>query len=412
MLFRDAVLEERRSRLSGHVLVSTPFSYSIVTFLLFIFVTTALTFIALAAFPRIERVGGYLVPSAGMIIVASPAEGVISALNVYEGQKVMAGQTLGSVSAASEAPINASRIAAQLRGLDTRIAGLRVRQDVAMEAARLELENLQRRETTISAQIERLQDQLDLRKRILQEYEAIEERQRALVERGTVAVSALSEQVIRLLSARTSVQESENALETLIAEHEALPIARAQARARAEMEQMMISAELNAAESERAIIEGRQIFEVNAPFAGSITTVQARSGQRVTSGQTLFSVLPPDTQLQAEVLVPSSAIGFIQIGQSVNLMLDAFPYQRFGTLEGSVTDISATVLPHGGAPLPVQTNAPVYRVRVALSQQTMFARGQERALQPGMTLNANIILEERSVLVWLLDPLLSVARRT
>jgi membrane fusion protein len=274
------------------------------------------------------------------------------------------------------------------------------------------LESLQRREEALLAQIQRLQNQLELRNRILQEYEAITDRNRTLVARGAISASALSEHVVRLLGARTSVQESENTLAMVVAEHETLPLARAQAQARAEMEQMTIIAELNAAESERAIIQSTQIFEIKSTLSGSITAVQARSGQRVANGQTLFSVLPVDTQLQAEILVPSSARGFIQTGQTVSFMLDAFPYQRFGTLEGIITDISATVLPHGAAPLPVSTNSPVYRVRVSLAQQTLFARGEERTLQPGMTLNANIILEERTVLVWLLDPFLSVARRT
>lgn len=412
MLFREAVIEERRSRLSGHVLISTPFSYSIVTLLIFSFVITALVFIAFAAFPRIERVAGYLVPSAGIVIVASPVEGVLGVLDVSEGQVVSAGETLGLVSAASESATDTSRVAAQLRGLEARISGLRIRQDVATNAARLELESLQRREEALFAQIQRLQNQLEIRNHILQEYEAITDRQRTLVARGTISASALSEQVVRLLGARTAVQESENTLAMVVAEHETLPLVRAQAQARAEMEQMTIIAELNAAESERAIIQSTQIFEIKSTLSGNITAVQARSGQRVASGQTLFSVLPEDTQLQAEILVPSSARGFIQTGQTVSFMLDAFPYQRFGTLEGEITDISATVLPHGAAPLPVSTNSPVYRVRVSLAQQTLFARGEERTLQPGMTLNANIILEERTVLVWLLDPFLSVARRT
>lgn len=411
MLFRNAVLEERRSRLSGHVLIATPFSYTVVSLLIFSFVITALTFIAFAAFPRIERVAGYLVPSGGIVIVASPVDGVLSALDLYEGQQVSVGETLGLVSTASESAANASRVAAQLQGLEARIEALRLRQEVATNTANLELASLQRRADSLSAQVQSLQNQLALRSQILQEYEATTNRQRTLVERGASTSSALSEQIVRVLNARTLVAESENALAMAVAELETLPLARAQAQARAEMEQMTIIAELNAAESERAIIQSAQIFEIRSTLAGNVTTIQAQLGQRVANGQTLFSVLPLDTQLEAEILVPSSARGFINIGQAVSLMLDAFPHQRFGTIEGKITDISATVLPHGAAPLPVSANGPVYRMRVSLSNQTLFARGEERALKSGMTLTANIILEERSFLIWILDPFLSVARR-
>jgi membrane fusion protein len=61
---------------------------------------------------------------------------------------------------------------------------------------------------------------------------------------------------------------------------------------------------------------------------------------------------------------------------------------------------------------PVKIDTPVYRIRVALPQQVVQAYGGGAVLQPGMTLQANIVLERRSFLQWLLDPVMAVKNRT
>ena len=55
-------------------------------------------------------------------------------------------------------------------------------------------------------------------------------------------------------------------------------------------------------------------------------------------------ILPADGRIEAELLAPSRAIGFIQTGQAVALSLQAFPYQRFGTVPGKISTVSSTVI--------------------------------------------------------------------
>ena len=57
-----------------------------------------------------------------------------------------------------------------------------------------------------------------------------------------------------------------------------------------------------------------------------------------------MTLLPDGASLLAELFVPSRAIGFVEPGQRVRLMVDAFPYQRFGTLGGRVETVSQAVL--------------------------------------------------------------------
>ncbi|WP_276523924.1 HlyD family efflux transporter periplasmic adaptor subunit, partial [Enterobacter hormaechei] len=74
-----------------------------------------------------------------------------------------------------------------------------------------------------------------------------------------------------------------------------------------------------------------------APVSGIVATQQIKAGQAVQSGQPIVSVLPGDGRLEAELLVPSRAVGFIEPDDKVLLRYQAYPYQKFGHHEGRVS---------------------------------------------------------------------------
>ncbi|EQD59012.1 secretion protein HlyD family protein, partial [mine drainage metagenome] len=116
---------------------------------------------------------------------------------------------------------------------------------------------------------------------------------------------------------------------------------------------------------------------------------------------------------EAQLLVPSQAIGFVRSGQRVVLRYQAFPYQKFGLHEGIVTQVSRSAL----SPQEVsglmgqQVTVPLYRVMVRLDQQTVNAYGKPVGLLPGMTLQADILLDRRRLIDWVLEPLYGFGRR-
>jgi membrane fusion protein len=95
----------------------------------------------------------------------------------------------------------------------------------------------------------------------------------------------------------------------------------------------------------------------------------------------------------------------------VRLMIDAFPYQRFGAYGGTVDVVSQAVLAPNEVFGHVPVKEPSYRVTVRLDRQTIDAFGRQVPLQPDMTVQADIVLEERSLVAWLLEPILSVRGR-
>ncbi|MDG0968297.1 MAG: hypothetical protein P8O06_00505, partial [Porticoccaceae bacterium] len=109
--------------------------------------------------------------------------------------------------------------------------------------------------------------------------------------------------------------------------------------------------------------------------------------------------------------VPSRAAGLIEEGQVVKFQYDAFPYQRFGVFSGSVSEVATTILIPGEISLPTAVAEPFYIVDVKVHQQWVMASGKKVSLKPGMLLRADVVLEERTILQWLFDPIYAITGR-
>ncbi|MNV81460.1 Colicin V secretion protein CvaA [compost metagenome] len=123
----------------------------------------------------------------------------------------------------------------------------------------------------------------------------------------------------------------------------------------------------------------------------------------------MLSLLPGDGRLEAELLVPSSAIGFIEPGDRVRLRYQAFPYQKFGHQEGRVSQISRSALSAAElAGKGRQEGEALYRISVVLARQSVTAYGKPEPLKPGMVLEADVMGERRQLIEWIFEPLYSL----
>ena len=149
-----------------------------------------------------------------------------------------------------------------------------------------------------------------------------------------------------------------------------------------------------------------------SPVTGRVAALPMERGQTAGVGSVVSVIIPDGAALVADLYVPTRAVGFIQPGQDVQLMIDAFPHQRFGTGRGTIERVSRTVLAPAEVAIPgLNLQEPVFRARVALSRETMEAYGEDLSLQPGMLLQADIIIDRRTLIEWLLDPLYAAGRR-
>jgi membrane fusion protein len=200
----------------------------------------------------------------------------------------------------------------------------------------------------------------------------------------------------------TSLQRDIDALDARVA---AIPIDRAAAEAEA--------AAARAALAERTTqARVADQYVVVSPIAGRVAAIPVQPGRSLVPGETVAVVTPADGHLVAELYVPSRAAGFIQPEQDVRLMYEAFPHQRFGVGAARVQTVSRTVLAPSEVAIPgVALQEPVFRVRAVLERETVDAYGAPIPLQPGMLLHADVVIDQRSLLEWLFDPIFAVRRR-
>src|SRR5205807_7876221 len=86
--------------------------------------------------------------------------------------------------------------------------------------------------------------------------------------------------------------------------------------------------------------EAHRQIEIRSPENGVIAAVLAHPGQMVGASAPMLKIVPQDAPMQAELLAPSTAIGFIHEGGRVLLRYSAFPYQKFGEYAGTVVSVS------------------------------------------------------------------------
>jgi membrane fusion protein len=152
--------------------------------------------------------------------------------------------------------------------------------------------------------------------------------------------------------------------------------------------------------------KGRSAYVVRAPGAGRVSMLQVSQGETVQLQHLQLEIVPDNSPLQAELLIPTRAAGFVRIGEQVRFLYDAFPYQNFGAYSGRITELSHTVLTKADTAGPIAPEEPVYKAVAILDRPDVNADGRTVPLQAGMLLKAEMILDRRSLVSWIFDPLL------
>jgi len=408
-LFRQEAVEfQSHHRQWGDVAALQPLSAKVVAWFLVTSVVTITLFLFIAQYSRKETAIGYLTPTVGTAKIFVPQRGTVKAVQVEQGSSVREGQPLLTIEtdqiAADGIDVNASMlntlrsqkalIAENIKGEEQRTGSERDRLTALVRGLESEISQLQGQ---IQLQTERLkvvESELDaagqLRSKGFMTAVEFKHRQMQVLEQKQ-AISALNQQ---LAARKNQLTETNFSLRQL-------PIVMAQ-KAQA------LRNDLAAAEQRMAEIDGRRAYVIRAPTAGRISTLQATVGQYADPQRLQLEIIPERAVLQADLLVPARAIGFVEVGQAVRILYDAFPYQHFGTYSGHVVKVSQTLLTGSDAAGPIALKEPAYRIIAALDRADIDANGKQIALQPDMLLRADIILEKRSLMSWLTSPLRGV----
>lgn len=409
LLFRQEVIDfQQHNRQWGQVALLQPLSTKIIIWFIAAAVSLFVAFLFFGQYARKETVIGYLTPAAGTAKIFAPRQGTFKEIYVKEGQQVEKDQPLLAVEtsqiAANGEDINVSMLAAleAQRNLLTN--------QIAAEQERMKSERARLTALTggLMIEISELQAQIESQKEAVRVSRDIVSSVTELKAKGLI--SAL-EYAQRELAALGQKQKSNSLNQELAARQNQLT------ETRYSLEQLptvmagkiqSLRSELSTTEQRVAEISGRRAYVIRAPDAGRISTLQATVGQFADPRRPQMEIIPNNSALQAELFIPTRGIGFVKPGQEVRILYEAFPHQQFGTYGGRINEISQTILSRSDASGPIELKEPAYRVIVALDRPDIDAYGKRIPLQPGMLLNADIILEKRSLLRWFLGPLLSV----
>jgi hemolysin D len=151
------------------------------------------------------------------------------------------------------------------------------------------------------------------------------------------------------------------------------------------------------------------LLEIKAPNDGVVKDLAVTTkGAVVQAGSLLLNIVPREEPVQAEVLLSNEDVGFIGVGQKAHIKVAAYPFQKYGLLEGKVLLVAAD----SSDPKQQQaTQQPqlTYRALVSLQTQALVApNGEKLALSPGMLISAEIHQGQRTVLEYLLSPVQKV----
>lgn len=400
-------MQAQRTDAMGAILVAAPLSRWVLTVLVASLSVSLIALLVFGHYTRRETVTGQLVPNMGVLTLTAPSAGTVTQVHAHDGQSVKKGDVLLELSTDRDSVELGQAHAVVSEALDAQRQ--RLQADLLNQAALMaqQRDALRTKIALLRSQLAQLNGQLALQQEQVSSNQNLLDRIQPLASKGYVSVFQIQQQQGALLDAKAQYKtlkrqqlDTQQQIDATQQQLTQLPLDDATKRNDTERQLAAVTQSLAQNEIERAIV-------LRAPSDGMVSAALLKPGQMANTGQSLVSILPAGSVLQAQLLVPSRAVGFMTPDNRVVLRYQAFPYQKFGQQYGRIVDISRSALSPSEASLITgqQTQEPLYRVMVGLDRQQVMAYGKPEPVKPGMALDADILLERRTLLEWVFEPL-------
>lgn len=389
-------------------------------------------------FGRIDVVAtavGKIIPNDRTKVIQPMETAVVKAIHVRDGQEVKLGQLLIELDATSAAAdserLRNEALTAQLEALRAQalLAALahgtppKLQPLDGVDAARLLAEQSQvtgqyqeyqarqrqlqdgiiRRRAelqTTQEQVTKLEQTAPIARQRAQDYQKLVkenfisqhgylEREQARIEQQQDLASSRSK-VMEIRAALTEVQQQQA---TLAAEtrRQLLDQHNLAAQKAASLEQEWIKAD-----------QRGRLMRMTAPVAGTVQQLAVTTvGGVVTPAQPLMVIVPKDNVLEVEAMLPNKDIGFVNPGQDAEVKVETFPFTKYGTLHGKITQVSSDAIQDEKLGL-------IYSTRVKLARDTIRVENKTVRLTPGMAVTVEVKTGTRRVIEYFLSPLMQV----
>ena len=151
-------------------------------------------------------------------------------------------------------------------------------------------------------------------------------------------------------------------------------------------------------ESERKAELKNKLIEIKSPVDGAVHKLDIHTvGAVVQEAQGLMQVVPEGTPMEVEAWVENKDIGFVRPDMSVEIKVDTFNFQKFGTIKGKVREVSPDAIED-------KDRGPLYRVMVSLHEEKLHMDNKDLQIYPGMTVSAEIKTRKKRIIDFFLEP--------
>ena len=410
-LFRPEAMQTDKPY--GEVVLVHPIALSVFLLLALGFLTAVITFLIFGHYTNKAHSSGVLLPDRGLIRLYAPLPGNLLACHVHEGQLVRKGEILFELSSdrsslalgSTETEIRNELLSRQqsliLERTNTLNVSVQQQKDLRERLNRVEQQQLHLASATQASQ-----KKLAIAEQILGRY-------RQLRSADLISTLELEEKESDPLEQQTALEELERSQVALESERKDL---------QSQLERVPLQAQVQVAGLERSIseLEG-ELSEhevsrravVRAPADGTVSAILDKVGITVQPNRALATLVPAPSTLQAHLYAPSRTIGFVKIGQKVVVRYQAYPPEQFGQQQGVVAQVSGVALSPAEYSFRTDRSVeePTYEIIVTLPEQAITLNGQPHALQAEMAVDADILLDRRRLIYWMLEPILNFRRK-
>lgn len=361
-------------------------------YLMLVVVIVVIVWASIAKVDVITKAEGRVIPDGRAQVIASLEGGILSRVLVQEGALVEAGQPL--------VQLDPTRVAAQENeGQTKRLAliGMLARLEAESSGQPLEFpEDLDEHTAVIAGEREAFMS----RRMALDEAVSVSRRSLGLIQRELGMAERMSARGLMSEVEVMRLRRQANDVELQIQER----ISRF--RQEASLEAVKVRTEL--AQLDEQMIVKQDVLKrtvINSPVRGLVKDIRLVTvGGVVPAGATIMEVVPVAPKVLVEARVKPADIGFLKVGLPAEVKLTAFDYFTYGGLHGVVDYISPDAL--GDDSKTGGQDQTYYRVLIRSDQSTIQARGKAVSVLPGMTAKVEIRTGERSVLQYMLKPVL------
>jgi len=395
-----------------------------------------LCFVSFAVWASVSQLDKVVVAQGRLInplpnVVVQPLEtSVIKSVDVRVGQVVKKGDQLAALDA-TFAAADESQLKARLESLETQVSGLE--QELSGDAklpdasntadGKLQAELQSERRANYRAQQSRMAEVAAKLRATLQtnkrDQQLLEARLRSYREVEGMQEKMVAQKFgasIQLIEAQQRSKEVERELE--LTRNRELEIRRELAATDAErnafergwrqktMEELLaVTRERDGLKEQLQKADMRsRLVVMTAPVDGVVLEIAKLSpGSIVKEAETFFTLVPLNVTLEAEVRIDAADIGFIKLGDPVRIKVDAYPFQKHGLLEGTIRTISQDAFRR--EPADRTGSDSYYQSRITLGATALRNMGDSGRLLPGMTLAAEVVVGQRSLMSYLAWPL-------